>query len=448
MRQTHYRGSIRTRPPVVRLSRSQPQFGVEVCAPLTHTVMTNRPSHTHPIVFMFLIIPFGVVSGYVAVSLAYLLSKTGVPVERVAALVAASIIPHTWKFAWAPLIDSVLTRKTWYFLACVFSAVGIWVTGLVPLSTSSLSVLTMVVLLTNFAVTFLGMATDSLMAYGTPPELKGRAGGWFQAGALGGSGLGGGAGLWLAQHVSNGTTAAILAGGCLACCGALFFVPEPDSTIRDERIFKTLGNVLKDLWGVARSRAGFLALFLCLLPIGSGAASNLWSSVAGNWHASAETVALVTGVLGGILSAVGCLAGGWICDRIDRKNAYVVYGGLQALCAFGMAIAPRTRWSYIIFTLLYAVITGLTYAGFTAFVLEAMGTGAAATKYNVFASLSNAPIYFMTLIDGWAYGRWGAAGMLNTEAAVCLLGMAFFLGIVALVNRSNARALAAEPAAA
>ena len=78
-------------------------------------------------------------------------------------------------------------------------------------------------------------------------------------------------------------------------------------------------------------------------------------------------------MLGGILSAVGCLAGGYICDRMDRKTAYVAYGVLQAVCAVGMAFAPRTEQMYILFTSLYAFITGLTYAGFTAFVLEAMG---------------------------------------------------------------------------
>jgi MFS family permease len=410
--------------------------------------MTTRQRHTHPIVFMFLMIPFGVMAGYVAVTLAYLLSKAGIPVERVAALIAAGGIPHIWKFGWAPVIDSVLTRKTWYVLASVFSAAGIWAIGVIPLNAASLSTLTVVVVSANFAVSFLGMATDSLMAYGTPLELKGRAGGWFQAGNLGGCGLGGGAGLWLTQHITNAATAAILAFACLACCLALFFVAEPASTIRDERVFKTLGNVLKDLWGVTRARIGFLAMFLCLLPIGSGAASNLWSAVASDWHASADTVALVTGVLGGVLSAAGCLSGGWICDRMDRKNAYILYGGLQAFCAFGMAFAPRTRWSFIIFTSLYALITGLTYAGFSALVLEAMGTGAAATKYNVFASLSNAPIYFMTLIDGWAYTRWGAAGMLNTEATVCLLGVVPFLVLAALVNRIRPRTLAPQGVAA
>jgi MFS family permease len=180
---------------------------------------------------------------------------------------------------------------------------------------------------------------------------------------------------------------------------------------------------------------GFLALFLCFLPVGSGAASNLWSAVAGDWRASADTVALVTGVLGGILSAAGCLIGGWICDRMDRKLAYVLYGVLQAASAIGMALAPRTEPMFIFWTCLYAVITGLTFAGFTAFVLEAMGTGAAATKYNVFASLSNAPIYYMTVLDGWAYTRWGPRGMLNIEAALGLLGMVLFFAMLAAVNR-------------
>jgi hypothetical protein len=98
-----------------------------------------------------------------------------------------------------------------------------------------------------------------------------------------------------------------------------------------------------------------------------------------------------------------------------------------------MAIAPRTETTYIMFTMIYAVITGLTYAGFSAFVLEAMGLGAAATKYSLFASLSNMPIAYMTSIDGWAHGRWGAAGMLFTEAVMGAVGLVLFLGVLVVL---------------
>src|SRR5207249_9923681 len=65
--------------------------------------------------------------------------------------------------------------------------------------------------------------------------------------------------------------------------------------------------VAQDLWSVARARMGFLALVLCFLPLGSGAATGLWSAVAGDWHATADTVALVTGLASGLISAAGCI---------------------------------------------------------------------------------------------------------------------------------------------
>jgi MFS family permease len=298
--------------------------------------------------------------------------------------------------------------------------------------------MTIIVFIASFANTFLAMSTESLMAYDTPENLKGRAGGWSQAGNLGGTGIGGGAGLWLAERVPHAWIGgAIISATCLLCMLGLLFFPEPKITIRENNYLKTIRNLNRDLWNVAKSRLGFLALVLCFLPIGSGAASNLWSAVSNDWKASADTVALVIGILGGALSSVGCLVGGWICDRMDRKKGYILFGAVQALCAFGMAYSPRTEQMFILWCSLYAFSTGLTYAGFTAFTLEAIGKGAAATKYNVFASLSNAPIYYMIYLDEWAHIKWGSMGMLNTEAVMGLLGMLMFIAVFVSVTQKK-----------
>ncbi|HEV2039923.1 MAG TPA: MFS transporter [Casimicrobiaceae bacterium] len=385
---------------------------------------------------MFLIVPFGAMGGYLSIAIGYQLTQAGVSVEQVAALVAFSYIPQTWKFLWAPVADTTLSRKRWYVLAGLVSAVGIFVTGAVPADERSLPLLYAAVLVSNVAVTFLAMASESLMIYNTPPELHGRAGGWFQAGNLGGNGLGGGAGLWLAQTLPEPWMAgAALAVACAFCGAALWFVPEPPPMARAGHYGRMLVAVLKDLWQVARARAGILALLICFLPIGSGAASNLWAAVADDWHASANTVALATGVFSGIVSALGCLAGGYGSDRMDRKTAYALYGLLMAMCTVAMAIAPRTEAMYVVFTLMYAFIQGLTYAGFTAVVLETIGLGAAATKFNVYASLSNMPIAYMTLVDGWAHTRWGAGGLLNVEAAIGVLGIVVFVAVAMALPR-------------
>src|SRR4029077_7956068 len=129
--------------------------------------------------------------------------------------------------------------------------------------------------------------------------------------------------------------------------------------------------------------------------------------------------------------------GGYWCDRMDRKKAYWVFGLAQAACMIAMAMSPRTEMVYIGYVLAYAFISGLTYAGFSAFVLEAMGLGAAATKYNLFASLSNMPIYYMTWIDGQAHDRWGAKGMLYAEGVFCVIGLVGFALVLALWPRRS-----------
>src|SRR6185295_1954022 len=107
-------------------------------------------------------------------------------------------------------------------------------------------------------------------------------------------------------------------------------------------------------------------------------------------------------------------------------GAYALAGGVLALVAAVAAILPRNPWTYASLCITYSLAAGLTYGTFTAFVLEAIGGGAAATKYNVFASLSNIPILYMTRIDGWAADHWTPAKMLLVDAAAGVVGLIVF----------------------
>lgn len=409
-------------------------MGVEQIAP--PSAHLHRP--VPPFVFTVLILPMGVSSGYVTVTLGFLLSQAGVSVEKIAGLVAASLLPHIFKFLWAPLVDSTLTYKRWYRLASVAGFTGIVATGVVPFKVSSIPHLTVLVFLWSLAITFLCMATEGLMAYDVPEEAKGRTGGFMQAGNLGGAGIGGGIGLILAQHLSAAWMSPVIMGAvCIACCLPLALFKDRRTTVRAEKLRQTYVNIGKDVWGTIKTRSGLLGLLLCMLTLGTGAAGNLWSSIAKDWRATAEVVALVTGVAGGLLAALGCMIGGWACDRMNSRNAYLLFGLAGAACAVAMGFAPRTERMFIGFTSLYAVITGLSYAGFTAFTLDVIGKGAAATKYNIFAALSNSPIYLMTWVVGVAYAHFGPQGMLNTEAAFAAGAVLLFLFVQKLICRKQ-----------
>ena len=97
----------------------------------------------------------------------------------------------------------------------------------------------------------------------------------------------------------------------------------------------------------------------------------------------------------------------------------------------------RLVLAVVFFTLLYSFIQGFNYASFTAVVLEAIGKGAAATKYNIFAALSNFPIQYVGLLDGWAYERWHTNGFLAMDAVTGLVGVAVFYAVfIATASRS------------
>ena len=116
------------------------------------------------------------------------------------------------------------------------------------------------------------MAVEALVAHSSAPEQQGRAGGWLQAGNFAGGGIGGGAALWLATHVGHAwITGAALGASFLLCCAGLIPIASRPG-VRGLPVRATF-DVLRDLWGVARSPRGYLALLVLFLPIGSGGAS-------------------------------------------------------------------------------------------------------------------------------------------------------------------------------
>jgi PAT family beta-lactamase induction signal transducer AmpG len=268
---------------------------------------TTRPPH--PFWLMILYLPFGASGGYFIVTLGFLLPKGGASVAEVAALIALFTFPNTWKVLWAPLIDTTLTARAWYIIAAVTTGIIMVGTAFVPAVPEQLVTLHILALVSSITSSVTAMSAERLMAHTTPDHLRGRAGGWSQAGNLGGQGFGGGMCLWLAQNVSQASSGIALGIGMMLCCLALLPYEEPKEETR-LNYGKALAGLGKDIWSIGISRVGFLTMFLFILPIGTGAASNLWSSMATEWKADGDTVALVNGLLNGVASMVGCLIGG------------------------------------------------------------------------------------------------------------------------------------------
>lgn len=243
--------------------------------------------------------------------------------------------------------------------------------------------------------------------------------------------MGGGIGLGLATHYS-------IAIAGIALCAASLLVSIVVVLIKDipcnkeKTILHQVIVMGKDVLAMVKVPVAFFVIFLILMPIGSGAMANLWSAVAQDWKTDADTVVLVTGLLSGLVSALGCIAGGYIADRWGVWIAYLGSGSVCALVTFLMAAMPYQPIVYTVGVLTYAFTMGLIYAAFTAVILFAIGKKHVATKFSLLASLGNLPVVYMTAFNGWVHDKYNSRYMLIAEAAI---GVFFVLIFFAILKR-------------
>jgi MFS transporter, PAT family, beta-lactamase induction signal transducer AmpG len=406
---------------------------------------------------MILNLPFGATSGFVSVMLAALLRGQGLNDSAIASIVAINLLPHTWKLLWAPIADSTLTRKRWYLIGNGASCLTILGLAFIPVTKSNIEIIDVMVFVNSVAITLVGMSVEGLMAHATPPEQRGTAAGWFQAGNLGGAGIGGWLGLIVAKHASTQMAFIVIAAVLGSCTFALWLVPEAPRLLEQvgaaaktaSEKFRWIGQkmweVVLELGRMLGSRRGIVAVALCFMPIGSAAASGIFAGeTARVWGASDDLIAWTTGLWGGVAGAIGCFIGGIASDKIGRRLSYALAGVLMALIAVAMAVAPKDPTNYAIWSLTYSFGAGVAYGTFTGFVLEVIGKGAAATKYNALASLSNIPIAYMTKVDGWASTQYGPVTMLYVDAGSEIAGIAIFVLVLLIVRPDKERLPKAE----
>jgi PAT family beta-lactamase induction signal transducer AmpG len=399
----------------------------------------RKPASTAPFTFFFLVLPYGVASGFASITLPFVLVQRGFSVTAAGFIVAIGISSNVWRFLWGPVADLTLTARKWYLIGLTTAAGTLAILGLIPLRPTEAGLVMAVVFISQVAGTLIVLPVGGLMAHTVAEEAKGRAAGWYQAGNLGGNGIGGGAGVWLASHFSKEIAGGGLALAMLAATGALYFVGDV-RLATNERIRERLGILWRDIWDMARAAIPLFTIVLVCSAIGAGAMNNLWSVVAPDWRANPDTVAFVSGVLNGVVSAVGCVAGGWIADRIGRWWAYFGSGGMIALVALLMAAAARTPAAYAAGVLTYAFCCGMAYAAFSAVILFAIGRGAASTKYATLSSLGNIPVGYMTALDSWVYDRFGTGWMLAVDALSGALCIVVALPILWKINAAQAQA--------
>ncbi len=357
--------------------------------------------------------PNGLANAIIVVLMPYLLRQHGVAVDRIAELVALASIPNVWYFLYSPVVDLGLRRRTWILLAAATAGIGSAIAIL--LTPTSLAGVTVFLFAAGAVGSLISSANGALLTF-LEPGVRGRASGWYQAGNLGGGSVGGGLAIWLADRVSLPLLAVGAFALILLPATAAFLIEESPAP---RRAFAPLfSDLFRDLRDVLRSKRTLLGLVFFLSPVSSAAVGNLISGLGPDYRAPASEVMWISGIAGGLLSALGSFIGGVVCDRMNRMAAYALAGGLSAVFAAYLAFAPPTAWTYGLGYSGYALAAGFGYAVFTALVLEVLGhrRHAAGTAYSLLVASGNVPILYMTWLDGIGYRHGAVKGLMSVDA--------------------------------
>ena len=400
--------------------------------------------------FSLLYVSEGIPLGLTLTTMGTYLRQQGVGVAEIGAFTAALYAPWGFKWAWAPLIDLIRPQRfgphrTWI----VFSQTMMIVTLAVLLSfdyVANIGLLIFFVLVHNVFAATQDVAIDALAVRVLKPEELGTANGFMFAAAFFGQAIGGGAALWVsgffgfeAAFILTLVVLALL----LVFVSARLREPPDDS----EPLFDTAGarpapseivrlfvertsSFFKEVFvGFFRSGRGpLLGVFLALLPKGAialGLTVGITMRVdLGMTESRIALLSIVTNMGG----AIGCIAGGWISDRIGHRKALGIWFALTMLPNFylasqfgGSGVAGVTVGAFSVAAVLAAMTNGLQYGTGNAVFMSLTNKTVAATQFTGYMALSNLANSYSSLWQGAAASQWGYARTLQLDGLFAIV---------------------------
>jgi PAT family beta-lactamase induction signal transducer AmpG len=389
--------------------------------------------------FSLLEAPYGMQSAVVTLVPMYLMRSAGLGIEQAGAIAAFCLLPSTFYFAYSPLVDFFVRRRTWLLMAVFTTALlAATVIGLSG-STGRVQLITGMLFTSTVASMLISAATGGLMSALLDARGKARVGAWVQVGNLGANSLFFGLLLFVYPHCSR-PVLGLLAGLAILVPGlAGFAVREPRRVPAAETYVATLRGIAREFKATFLSLRSLPGILLLLSPMGSGAITGVMSGLTKEYGASADQLGFANGWGGGLLTAAGALGVLLMPARWNRMLPYAlagaIYGGVSLLIATG----PLQPMTLIVGLLASNFVQGIAYAAYTGLLLQTMGIGGRchSGRYTILNSIGNVPVVYMTALLSQVAGRFGTRSVGVFDGALNLLTVAIFLAWWTWVRRAR-----------
>jgi len=398
--------------------------------------MTDGETTRRTALFALLYAAEGAPIGFIWWALPTVLRTADVPIERITALTAVLVLPWTFKFLWAPLVDRLRSPR-WGFRGWI-ATMQVGMAGcLVPLiwldPVIHFDAWRRLLLAHACAAATQDVAVDAFAIATVPAGGRGRLNGAMQAGMLvGRSVFGGGALLVLAVLGHQWILIALVAWVLLTLTAlAALDVAEPALPSAAAR-----GTFRRDLARVAARPSTWWGL---AFAVSAAAAFEATGQLAGPYlvdrGASTAAIGLFFGIVVVAATIGGGLVGGRLSDRWGRGRSCAVFllGFVGTILLLGAADVwvPSPAMRFGLLALMYLFVGLFTAASYALF-MDLSDPALGGTQFSAFMSGTNA-------CESWAAWSGGRiAGAAGYPAAFVVMSLASLASLPVLARLGRA----------
>lgn len=338
--------------------------------------------------------------GFLWLALPTRLRASGVAIQDVTWLLAVLVLPWTFKFVWAPLID-LLQGSRWSLRHWIVAAQTLMGLTLLPLllldPVEQFGVLAMCLVAHAMAAATQDVAIDALCISVTAPSERGAINGWMQTGMLSGRALLGGGALIAAPYIGEQAVIGVLIGVTTFSMLLVICMSEQRlNTSMPTRAQNTrAADVLKSVRQVLAERNTWIGLIFALF---AGAAFKALEAIFGPFLIDRGFTKPEIGTFAALpmigLMVTGSLVGGMLSDRLGRRRLVALSLVLICVSVAVMSLCDmmfELHRSHILLACLTVAAFGIglfTAASYALF-MDITRPAVAATQFSAFMGMTN-----------------------------------------------------------
>lgn len=412
--------------------------------------------------FFLLYMTEGIPLGFTATAVATQMRRQGLGPAEIGAFVGSLYLPWAFKWAAGPIVDTLtvdrLGRRRFWILAMQLGMIATLLLAMRVDFASQLQLFTAVIFLHNTFGATQDVAIDALAVNVLPASERGTANGFMFSGSYLGMAVGGSGVLFLTPQIGFTNTFMVVA-AWIACITLFVVLPlrEPAAPPRAASTTSPLVIAAREIGAFVvdafkafiGSRAAAVGVLFAILPGGAYALGlALQSNLAVEFGMNDSQVGALN-LWSSVISAVFCIAGGWLSDRFGRRGTLAWTMAATGIPTLMLAWSMQQHgWIHVVPTdapnrpvpaaamlqmfwisvLVYNLFQGLYYGIRSALFMDVTTPRVAATQFTAYMALMNLAISYSANWQGWAVEHWGYPVTLMVDATiglVCLLCLPF-----------------------